>query len=160
MEAGNQKKKKKKEKRSAKRKAEAKESDSESMMSDAPNNISFVLERNNGGLNRSNGSIFGESAGSGHSTSSKPAKGRNSAGMFSLGLLMVICCVSSQIMVEGEGVQGTGMHNTARHLETESSQGAGFAAPEPSSAKVMANKVSLLDLLLNSLAPFFAVLSY
>jgi len=89
MEAGNKIKIKKK-KKSSKR-----------MKEDNESNISFVVERP---LNRSNGSIFGDSVGSGQSSNSKKViRDTPRSGMFTLGLSMIICCVSSQIMVEDDG---------------------------------------------------------
>ena len=55
--------------------------------------ISFVLERKNEG-----GSIFGDS-----NNSNQTHGGQKSLGRFGLGIMMIVCCVSSQIMIEEAG---------------------------------------------------------
>lgn len=92
-------------KKSRRKKMKKRNSSSDSHRSKSSGEISFVLARKSQNYVYGSASIFGD----GEEAEAHPNSGQQSGGfgMFSLGLMMVMCCVSSQVMVEAQA-QGAG----------------------------------------------------
>lgn len=78
----------------------------DSHRSKSSGDINFVLERKNQNTSFGSGSIFGE----------PQDCNENRFGMFGLGLMMIVCCVSSQIMVDAQppsASQSVSLHHSA-----------------------------------------------
>lgn len=118
MEANNKiKKRKTKSSSKSKNKEKADSLSSSSSSKKKKADISFVLERSG---NRSNGSIFGDYPSSGGSIGMMGGgyQYRNTnndyaqkMGAFGLGMFMLICCVSSQVMIDQTGSGTAGLHD-------------------------------------------------